>query len=50
MVDRHMEWGVGNFIDIVGAVEDEESHQDEDGYKDRHPVALLPLQSNQYWQ
>lgn len=43
VVDRHVEGRVGSFIDIVGAVEDEESHQEEDGHKDGQPVALLPL-------
>jgi len=40
----HVERRVDAFVDIVGAVEDEECHQDEDGCKDHQPVALLTLQ------
>lgn len=31
-------------VAVVGAVQEEERHQDEDDHKDHHPVALLPLQ------
>lgn len=45
----HMERSVGGIIGIVGAIQNEECHQDEDGHKDHHPVALLSLQSKQKW-
>lgn len=45
MIGSHMERSVDsiNAAVIVGAVQDEERHQDEDGSKDHHPVALLSL-------
>ena len=49
MTCSHMEGSVGGVVAVVGAVEDEDCHQDEEGYEDHHPVALLPLQFKQEW-
>lgn len=42
----HVERSVDGITGVVGAVQNE-CHQDEDGHKDHHPVALLSLQSEQ---
>lgn len=39
----HVEVGIDFLDDIVGATEDEESHEDKGGHQDHHPVALLAL-------
>lgn len=43
----HMHGSVDGIVDIIGAVQDKECHQDEDGCKDHHPGALLALQCKQ---
>ena len=42
-----MEGSVDGTVAIVGAVQEEERHQDEDGQEDHHPVALWSLQCKQ---
>lgn len=44
-----MERSIDLIDDIVGAIEDEECHEDEDGHHDHQPVALLSLQCEQRW-
>lgn len=44
MTDGHVKGDVDAIIAVVGAIEDEECGQDEDGKEDHHPVALLTLQ------
>lgn len=44
-----MERGVGLVDGIVGAEQDEECHEDEDGRQDHQPVALVSLQYQQGW-
>lgn len=41
----HMEGSIGGLVDVVGPVQDEECHQDDDGGEDHHPMALLSLAS-----
>lgn len=45
----HMEGSIDFFVDVVGAIQDEECHENEDGRQDHHPVALLSLQREQQW-
>lgn len=40
-----MEGSIDGLVDVVGAVQDEERHQDDDGSEDHHPMALLSLAS-----
>lgn len=47
MICSHMERSVDVIHDIIGAIQDEECHEDEDGHQDHHPVALLSLQCEQ---
>lgn len=50
VVCSHMEGSVDDgTVAIVGAVQEEECHQDEDGQEDHHPVALWSLQCKQRW-
>lgn len=43
----HVKRSVHFIDDIVGAVQDEECHEDEEGRQDHHPVAMLSLQREQ---
>lgn len=45
----HMKRSEGGISGVVGAIQNEECHQDDDGHKDHHRVALLSLQSKQKW-
>lgn len=40
VICSHMERSIDGLVGIVGAVQDKECHQDEDGGEDHHPVAL----------
>lgn len=44
MIRGHVKRSVNGIVHVIGAVEEEECHQDEDGQEDHHPVALLALQ------
>lgn len=43
VIGRHVEGSVDGLVHIVGAEQDDERHQDEDGAENRHPVALMSL-------
>ncbi|KAG7238590.1 hypothetical protein INR49_030664 [Caranx melampygus] len=44
MIRGHVKRSVDGIVHVIGAVQEEECHQDEDGQEDHHPVALLALQ------
>lgn len=40
-----MDGNIGLTAAVVGAIQEEQGHQDEDDHKDYHPVTLLYLQN-----